>query len=111
MYNVITVKEELEKREVNKMFEEMMMMVRALEAVGDVMFNDWTDGSYDITFCDFEGFDEDWEEVMRDYADEMGVEALQEWLEEHCVSQEDDFYVVYHFEGFDVQVGFTSFDI
>jgi hypothetical protein len=63
-----------------------------------------------ITVEDFEGFDDDWSEVMRDY-DGEAVERLIEWLEEHCISEEGDLYSYYHFEGFDVQLGYTSFDI
>jgi hypothetical protein len=63
-----------------------------------------------ITVDDFEGFDDDWSEVMRDY-DEEAVDGLIEWLEEHCVSEEGDLYSYYHFEKFDVQLGYTSFDI
>jgi hypothetical protein len=32
-------------------------------------------------------------------------------LESECVSQEGDFYVEYHFDGFIVEVGYASFDI
>jgi hypothetical protein len=63
-----------------------------------------------ITVDDFEGFDEDWSEIMRDY-DEEAVDGLIEWLEEHCISEDGDFYSYYHFEGFDVQLGYTSSDI
>lgn len=63
-----------------------------------------------ITVDDFEGFDDDWSEVMRDY-DVEAVDGLIEWLEEHCISEEGDLYSYYHFEGFDVQLGYTSFDI
>ena len=63
-----------------------------------------------ITVDDFEGFDDDWSEIMRDY-DVEAVDALIEWLEEHCISEEGDLYSYYHFEGFDVQLGYTSFDI
>ena len=63
-----------------------------------------------ITVDDFEGFDDDWSEVMREY-DVEAVDGLIEWLEEHCISEEDDLYSYYHFEDFDVQLGYTSFDI
>ena len=63
-----------------------------------------------ITIDDFEGFDDDWSEVMRDY-DEEAEGTLIEWLEEHCISEEGDLYSYYHFEDFDVQLGYTSFDI
>ena len=63
-----------------------------------------------ITVDDFEGFDEDWSEIMRDY-DEEAVDGLIEWLEEHCISEDGDFYSYYHFEEFDVELGYSSFDI
>lgn len=63
-----------------------------------------------ITVDDFEGFDEDWSEIMRDY-DEEAVDGLIEWLEEHCISEDGDFYSYYHFEEFDVQLGYSSYDI
>lgn len=63
-----------------------------------------------ITVDDFEEFDEDWSEIMRDY-DEETVCGLIKWLEEHCISEDDDLYSYYHFEDFDVQLGYSSFDI
>ena len=63
-----------------------------------------------ITIDDFEGFDEDWSEIMRDY-DVEAVDGLIEWLEEHCISEDGDFYSYYHFEEFDVQLGYSSYDI
>ena len=64
-----------------------------------------------VTIDDFEGFDEDWSEIMRELDDEEAVDAFLEWLEEHCISHEGDFYTYYQFEGFEVQIGYSSFDI
>lgn len=90
------------------MFDEFMMMV---EACGeDVMF-DGHDGDFDLTFDDFEGFDDDWSEVDREYTHPAEVDALGDWMEEHASSVEGDFYRTYHFDGFDVTVGYTSMDI
>jgi hypothetical protein len=63
-----------------------------------------------ITVDDFEGFGEDWSEIMREY-DVDAVRALIDWLEEHCISEDGDFYSYYHFEEFDVQLGYSSYDI
>jgi hypothetical protein len=63
-----------------------------------------------ITVNDFEGFDDDWSEVMRNY-DVEAVDGLIKWLEEHCISEDDNLYSYYHFEEFDVELGYTSFDI
>ena len=63
-----------------------------------------------ITVDDFEGFDEDWSEIMREY-DEDAVSALIDWLEEHCISEDGDLYYEFHFEEFNVQLGYSSYDI
>ena len=63
-----------------------------------------------ITIDDFEGFDEDWSEIMREY-DIDAVHDLIDWLEEHCISEDGDFYSYYYFEEFDVQLGYSSYDI
>lgn len=64
-----------------------------------------------VTLNDFEGFDENWSEIDREYDDEDAVDAFLEMLERECVSQEGDFYVTYHFDGFDVKLGYESFNI
>lgn len=88
------------------------MMVAAIEALGaDASMWERSDGMIDVTLEDFEGFDEDWSEIDREYDDEEAVDAFLEMLEAECSSQEGDFYVVYHFEDFDVQLGYASFDI
>lgn len=63
-----------------------------------------------ITINDFEGFDEDWSEIMRKY-DVNAVRALIDWLEKHCIYEDGDFYSYYYFEKFDVQLGYSSYDI
>lgn len=88
------------------------MMLAAIEALGaDADLFDAEDYCLDVTLEDFEGFDDDWSEVFRDYDDPEAVERFEEMLEAECSSQEGDFYVVYHFEGFDVRLGYASFDI
>lgn len=86
---------------VEKMHEDVDCYVRKIEGEKPKLI---------ITVDDFEGFDDDWSEVMREY-DVEAVDGLIEWLEEHCISEEDDLYSYYHFEDFDVQLGYTSFDI
>lgn len=87
------------------------MMLEMLEGLGrDVFFDEVEDG-FDVTVYDFEGFDDDWSEIERDFDDPEAVEHFLDVLEEESLSHEGDFYVVYHFEGFDVELGYTSFDI
>lgn len=88
------------------------MMMKVLEGLGsDVSLWDKEDYCLDVTLEDFEGFDEDWSEIDREYDNPEAVERFEEMLETECLSQEGDFYVVYHFEGFDVRLGYASFDI
>lgn len=87
------------------------MMVEMLEALGQDVFFDEVEGGFDVTVHDFEGFDDDWSEVERDFDDPDAVEHFLDVLEEESLSHEGDFYVVYHFEGFDVELGYSSFDI
>ena len=88
------------------------MMLATIEALGaDASLWDEEDYCLDVTLEDFEGFDENWSEIYRKYDDPKAVKRFEEMLETECLSQEGDFYVVYHFEGFDVCLGYASFDI
>ena len=63
-----------------------------------------------VTVEDFGGFDEHWSEIILDY-DEEAVDALCEWLEEHALSVDGDYYQYYQFDGFVVCLGYGSFDV
>ena len=65
----------------------------------------------DLTIDDFEGFDDDWCEVDREFIDADAVEEVLDWLEENADCVDGDFYRYYHFGNIVVEVGYTSFDI
>ena len=91
------------------MFNEFKKMV---DACGDdVTLNRRSNGIYRLTLEDFEGFDEYWHEVEREYDNEEAVNALLNWLETNCAEQREDFYTYYIFSDFQVIVGYASFDI
>lgn len=90
------------------MFETLIMMINACDV--DVLF-DGRNGKYDLTFNDFEGFDDDWNEIDRDYIHPVEVEALADWLVENASSVKDDFCCTYYFDGFEVTVGYASMNI
>lgn len=76
------------------------------------------DSSYDVannyinlTIDDFEGFDDDWSEVDREFVDADAVEEVLNWLEKNADSVDGDYYYYYHFGDITVKVGYTSFDI
>ena len=87
------------------------MMMATLEALGEDVSFDVDDMVFDVTLQDFEGFDEDWSEVSREYDHPDAVDAFLEMLETECESSEGDFYFTYHFDGFDVELGYASYDI
>lgn len=90
----------------------MEMMEEQLEALcKDISFLENTDeNKLDVTVEDFEGFDEDWNEVFADIDDDA-VDKMIEWLETHCDSHEDDFYQYYTFGDLVVCLGWASYDI
>ena len=70
------------------------------------------DGNHiDLTINDFEGFDENWSEIDREFVDADAVGEVLEWLEENADCVDGDFYHCYHFGDIVVEVGCTSFDI
>lgn len=87
-------------------YAEVMARVAEVEDVSVWEYDD----RISLTIEDFAGFDEDWCEQFRDY-DEDAVDALLEWLEEHALSMDGDYYTYYQFDGFEVQVGYASYDI
>ena len=90
------------------MFEQLYEMLRTLETVGDVSM-DFDEFDLDVTFQDFHGFDDDWNEVMRDYEMPELVDKVFDLLRQ-C-DHEGDFYVTYFVDGHRVEVGFGSDDI
>lgn len=89
-------------------------MMTALEACGDLTVWERTtdEGTvYDVTVEDFEGFDDEWSEVMRDFEREDLVDEFLEALDEQALRVEGDFYYDYYFDGFRVHLGYASYDI
>lgn len=88
------------------------MMKEQLNALcNDISFWEWDDeNKLDVTVEDFEGFDEDWDEVYADIDDDA-VDKMIEWLESHCDSHEGDLYHYYTFGDLVVCLGWASFDI
>lgn len=87
---------------------EILALAKALGA--DMSVWVMQNGDVHLTVCDFEGFSEDYEEIMRDY-DEDAVDALFDLLERRCVSIERNLYTTFHMGGYDVIWGYESFDI
>lgn len=76
----------------------------------DVTFSE-DENVLDITFNDFDGFDEDWCEISREYNNPSMVDELLDFLEESCEEFVEDYYTTYIFNDCQVVVGYASFDI
>lgn len=82
-------------------------LIEALEKVDDIIV--WTKGNeMNITINDFEGFNDDWGEVYRDFVEPEMVDELEEFLDEVC---DGDYYIYGEAFGYEICVGNTSMDI
>lgn len=90
----------------------MEMMKEQLKALcEDIYISEYSDeNKMEVTIEDFVGFGEDWGEVYADI-DEDAVDAMIDWLAEHCDSHEGDFYHYYTFGDLEVCLGWASYDI
>lgn len=86
-------------------------MIAAIEALGNDAFYDIVDRTINVTLHDFEGFDDEWCEIMRGYDNEQAVENFLKMLANECISFKDNFYKDYEFGDFTVSLGYESFDI
>lgn len=86
------------------------MVIELLETAGeDISYMDFENKIY-VTVQDFDGFDEDWDEVDREYDEDL-VDSIEEKIEEASISHEGDYYQHYYFEDFVVVWGYASYDI
>lgn len=90
------------------MFEKFMELVNAC---GNDVNCDLYHGYYDLTIEDSEGFDENWCEIERDFENQNAVENLLDWLDENASSIIGEYSPIYHFDGFDVKVSYSSQDL
>ena len=87
-------------------------MIAAVEALGpDASLWERSDGTLEVTLQDFEGFDDDWSEVVSEYYDEDAVEGFLGMLDSECISKTGYYSTTYHFNGFDVELEYASSDI
>ena len=91
------------------MFNEFNKLVRACGV--DAILERHSDGTYVLTLEDFEGFDDDWNEVEREYVNEEAVDALLKWLEANYTERKSNLYIHYVFPDFRLTLGYASFDI
>ena len=86
-------------------------ILKMLTDLGDdaYVYEHGDDISVDLN--DFEGFDENWSETMRDYDNPKKVQQALDTLQRTAIIIEDNFYTTYHFEDCSVIVGYASYEI
>lgn len=93
----------------------ILEMLDALIACGDASARVHEDGmggmDYDVTIEDFEGFDDSWHEIEREFVNEDLVDEFLDALEEQALASEGDFYHTYIFEHYSITIGYASYDI
>ena len=88
--------------------ERFNYLMTTLENFGDLTIEHFNDDEIGVTFEDFWGFDEDWNEITRDYEEPELVAELEQFFEENL---EGDFYLEGELFGNQYCVGYSSFDI
>lgn len=86
------------------------LVLEKLEKLGADVSYKVKGSEIEVKVLDFIGYDDDWSEIYRDYDDDA-VEEFEEWLEENCISCQCDYYQYYKFDGFNVEVAYSSMDI
>ena len=86
------------------------MVMALVGTLGDDVTVDVRGDEVHVTVEDFEGFDDDYCEVDRDYDDDA-VDTVYEALSDACDSEEGDYYHYFQFDGFTVVWGYASMDI
>ena len=86
-------------------------IIEVMDSLGeDVTYFDCGDILH-VTLEDFAGFDEDWNEIERDYDNPEAVDEFLAILEEYGRPYTSGLYPSYDFDGFKIELSWASFDI
>lgn len=88
-------------------YNEVIALLNANATEFDII--DFDDIIY-VEINDFEGFDDNWSEIIRDYDTEI-VNKVFNTLKDNCIEYIEDFYTTFKFEGFKVSWGYASYNI
>lgn len=86
------------------------VVVNMLKELGEDVSYTMVREELHVTIEDFDGFDEDWSEIDREYNEEA-VDELLEWLEAQAHTVEGHYYTRYYLQDVVVCVGYASYDI
>ena len=90
--------------------KELLKMLEESKNLGDVDYYTY-ENELNIDFNDFDGFDDEWNEVEREYTNENLVNKILNYIETNATLIKDSLYKTYQLDDKTIVIGYTSFDI
>ena len=90
--------------------KELLKMLEESKNLGDVDYYTY-ENELNIDFNDFDGFDDEWNEVEREYTNENLVNKILNYIETNATLIKDSLYQTYQLNDKIIVIGYTSFDI
>lgn len=90
--------------------KELLKMLEESKNLGDVDYYTY-ENELNIDFNDFDGFDDEWNEVEREYTNENLVNKILNYIETNATLIKDSLYQTYQLDDKIIVIGYTSFDI
>ena len=90
--------------------EKLLEMLEKSKNLGDVDYYT-CENELNIDFNDFDGFEEEWDEIERKYNNENLVNQILNYIETNAILIKDSLYQTYQLNDKIIVIGYTSFDI
>lgn len=90
--------------------KKLLKMLEESKNLGDVDYYTY-ENELNIDFNDFDGFDDEWNEVEREYTNENLVNKILNYIETNATLIKDSLYQTYQLDDKTIVIGYTSFDI
>ena len=90
--------------------KELLEMLEKSKNLGDVDYYT-CENELNIDFNDFDGFDDEWNEIEREYNNENLVNQILNYIETNAILIKDSLYQTYQLNDKIIVIGYTSFDI
>ena len=90
--------------------KELLKMLEESKNLGDVDYYTY-ENELNIDFNDFDGFNDEWNEVEREYTNENLVNKILNYIETNATLIKDSLYQTYQLNDKTIVIGYTSFDI
>lgn len=89
--------------------EKLLKMLEESQKLGDIEYY-FNQNELNIDLNDFEGFDNDYNEIDRDFVNEDLVNQILDFIENNAILIEDNLYKTYQLNDNKIIIGCASFD-